>query len=465
MTSPLARSTLRTLLAALLAGCLTAPAFAQTPSDLDVLREQIRKLDEKLKSLEASMKKKEEADTATAKKQPKINIADGRVEIQSADGANSIRLRAYVHADSRWYFGDATAANDTYILRRARVMLEGKFNDIFSYMVMPEFGGTAVALLDARVMAAFSPAFQVTAGKFKTPVGLELLQSLTVSGMIERSVVTGLVANRDLGVRFNGLLFDKRLDYTVAFVNGQPDGASSNNGADFDNHKTVVVRLFAQPFAEKKDSPFRGLGFGVSASVGDYATAAGRSAGYRSDGQQTIFSYRAATSANGRGVTYSPQGYFYRGPFGVLAEYVSSSVELVNGANARKVRNTGWNLTTSYVLTGEDVSYLGGVTPKAPFKLATKSWGAFQLAARVAVLDFDDRNFAGGAASFASSANSATKVNTYGVGLNWFLNKTVRFSANLTSNEFILAPGAAPAAGSVLTDRETALAARVQLVF
>ena len=66
--------------------------------------------------------------------------------------------------------------------------------------MQPEFGGT-VQILDAYANVAINPAFQVRVGKFKTPIGLEQLQSDPVAFFNERSVATGLTPNRDVGLR------------------------------------------------------------------------------------------------------------------------------------------------------------------------------------------------------------------------------------------------------------------------
>jgi len=67
----------------------------------------------------------------------------------------------------------------------------------------------------------------------------------------------------------------------------------------------------------------------------------------------------------------SPQGYYYYGPFGFLGEYVISDqrVTRVLGPSriSRRLENTGWEVTGSWVLTGEDAAYKGGVVPRHPF--------------------------------------------------------------------------------------------------
>ena len=80
-------------------------------------------------------------------------------------------------------------------------------------------------------------------GKFKAPVGLELLQSDSWTFFNERSLVSDLVPNRDLGVQVGGTIRDGAIAYAAGVFNGVADGGSSTN-ADFDSDKDVVGRVY-----------------------------------------------------------------------------------------------------------------------------------------------------------------------------------------------------------------------------
>ncbi|AOS43060.1 Porin O precursor [Lacunisphaera limnophila] len=441
---------------------LTVLTSATRADELSDLRQALQALEQKILVLERKQELKDEA-AAAAPKPAVVTAADGRIEIASANGQNSLRLRGLVQADYRWY----DAANDpadTFLVRRARLIVEGRFSQIFSYVLQPELSGT-VQILDANVNAAISPAFNVRLGKFKVPVGLEQLQSDPVAFFNERSVASGLTPVRDVGLQVQGDLLGQTVNYTVALLNGVPDGASSS-GTDFDTDKTIAARLFATPFANEKDSFLNGLGVGVAVSAGDYATTAGRAAGYRTDGQQNFFTYDASVVAAGSGLTVTPQGYFYRGPFGLLAEYVISSIDVQRAAlGVREVKNHAYNLSAGWVLTGEANSYRG-VTPRTVFSPSAGTWGAFEIVGRIAGVDIDDTVFSGPAAARLANPNtSATQLTTYAVGLNWFLSRSVRAGFNLYHNEFDLAPGAAPATTALIADDETTFISRLQVSF
>jgi phosphate-selective porin OprO/OprP len=448
-----------TLVAALATTSLT-PLAAQTPSnsDLESLREQIRLLDQQLRTLERNLELKEETSVAAAKKQPKITASDGRIEIASSDGANSLRLRGLVQADARFYLDDANAAQDRFLLRRARIVFEGKFAERFNYVIQPEFAGSTVSILDANVSTALTQSLNLRFGRFKTPVGLEQLQSDPVAFFNERSIATNLAPNRDVGVELFGSVLEKTLGYQVSVTNGVIDGGNSNPASDnLEGDFTLAARLFATPWVNDKDSALAGLGFGIAGATGNYDGA--QLNAYRSDGQQTFFSYSGTTVADGQASVISPQAYYYNGPLGILAEYFHSDRKVSNGGASEKLTNKAFNVSVGYVLTGEESSYRG-VTPNANFNPAAGNWGAFEVVARYAHVDIDDDTFP----AFAG-ATHATEVDSFGLGLNWYFSKSVRAGINVFKNEYTLAPGAAPAANTPLSDDELALITRFQVAF
>src|SRR6185369_17926654 len=102
--------------------------------------------------------------------------------------------------------------------------------------------------------------------------------------------------------------------------------------------------------------------------------------------------------------------YYYRS-FGAFAEY-AHNVQTVRGpvAAAAELTHTAWEVTGSYVLTGEPTSDRG-VIPARPFDPAQHRWGAVQVVARHSRINLDPAAFATGLASATSSRTaSATGV-------------------------------------------------------
>jgi phosphate-selective porin OprO and OprP len=451
---------LKALLTASLAATSAPAIYADARDDeIRALREQIQLLDQKLRVLERKQEIRDEEAATAAKAAPKITVNDRGFTLASQDTANSIRLRGLIQADSRWYFDDTVTNNDAFVLRRARIITEGVFGKIFQYTIVPEFGGGSFQLLDANLNVALKKEFQIRLGKFKSPIGLEQLQSDSWAFFIERSLASNLVPNRDIGVLVSGDVFGGTVNYTVGVLNGVADGASSTTNADFDDDKDFVARIFAHPFKNSVGSALSGLGVGIAANTSKQETASSLTGGYRTDGQQTFFRYRSTVVGDGDVWRVSPQAYYYYGPYGLLTEYVVSTANARAAATSPVVelQNKAWQIAGSYVLTGEDASF-NGVAPKNNFDLGAGTWGAFEIAVRYANLDVDDAAFP----NFADPAVSATEASSWGLGLSWYLNRTLRASINYYHTDF--KTSSANPSGVIRQD-ENALLTRLQLNF
>jgi phosphate-selective porin OprO and OprP len=439
---------------------LAAPARAAEADDIQALREQIRLLDQKLRVLERKQELKDEDAGTAAKTAPKVTVSDKGVTLASADAANSIRIRGLVQFDSRVFLGDRSyVANTAFLLRRARLISEGTFAKDYSFQVVTEFAGSTPSVVDANIGVALSKTTQLKFGRFKVPVGLEWLQSDSWSFFAERSIVTNLVPNRDIGVQLSGELAQGVVSYAAGVFGGVADASNTTN-TDFDNDKAVAARLWVQPFKNASESPAQGLGFGLGADTGRQKSAAALTGGYKTDGQQTFFKYRSTVVGDGATWRVSPQAEYRNGPFGLLAEYVVSTVNAHPTATGRKaeLQNKAWQLAAGYVLTGEKSSY-NGVVPRLNFNPAAGTWGAFEIVARYADLKIDSAAFP----LFADPAVSANEAASFGLGLNWYLSKAVRGSFDFFDTSFT--NGVAVPTTTILRQNEKAFTTRVQLSF
>ncbi|MGH8510118.1 MAG: porin, partial [Gammaproteobacteria bacterium] len=287
-----------------------------------------------------------------------------------------------------------------------------------------------------------------------------------------------LVPNRDIGVELHGELGQGLFGYSLAWLNGVNDGRSSEDFGDVDNNidKDLAARIFAHPFLQSDFVPLQGLGLGFSVSYVDarVSTASPNLPDYRTSGQQRFFAYRTSatnpasnTFADGERLRLSPQGYYYYGPFGLLAEYVSVSqdVDRAVGATIREeeLHHDAWQIAGSYVLSGEESTYKG-VKPTRPFSIENGHWGAFEIKARYSDLDLDEDSFAGGANSFADPTTAAEKAVAWAVGFNWYLNQNVKF---VVDYEHTLFDGGGGGTAVSPRDREdeNVILSRVQLAF
>jgi phosphate-selective porin OprO and OprP len=401
---------------------------------------------------------------------PQIFAGPGGFSFQSSDGANQIRFHGEFDFDGRFYNDNLTpdGSRSTWLLRRARPIIEGTFANIFDFRFNPDFAGGRTVIQDAFVAARFNPWFVVTAGKFKEPFGLERLQLSPNNRFIELGLPSDLVPNRDLGVQVSGLYAFKTgtVIYQIGWFNGVADGTSSdaNVAPDMDNNddKDWVARVFAQPFSETDSVALKGLGAGIAVS---YVNQVGSTSNtllptYRTETQRNFFSFDAARTAVGAiplaGATYadgkrlrvSPQAYYYYGGLGLLTEYVHVSQDVARtiggGAGALTHRGTikpdSWQLLATYSLTGDSATF-GTVTPKRPFVIGQPGWGAVEVAARVSELSLGAATFANAATGagnswFADPSVQPSKAVAWTVGLNWYLNSNVVWYVDFTRTRF-----------------------------
>ena len=439
---------------------LTQPAHAQVPaadSEVALLREQVRLLAEKVRRLEERLIPAQApapgpaATSAAAPKPPVATVNDRIISLAAGDGSTTLRLRGIAQVDSRWFLDDGgIVGNDAFLVRRARIIMEGSFNHIFQFQLTPDFAGSAASLLNANITAVLSPALQIKAGKFKTLVGIEQAQANMVTAFVERTHPSSLMPSFDVGLQIGGELAEGRLSYTAGIFNGLADSASSTTNTDTDDHKGVAVRIMARPF--------KGLEVGVGATYSpDLSTASPLTAGYRSDGQQRFFAYDASTVADGDGWRFSPQATYARGSLGLLAEYAVSAINVRTGGIRTELKHEAWHGQVTYNLTGEAASFTG-VVPRTNFRLGADGWGALVLALRVSALDIDDHTFP----AFASPRTNATKVTSYGVGLNWHPSASVRITADYLHSHF---DAPLTTTSVLLREGEQVIVTRLQLMF
>ena len=444
---------------ALALACIVAPARAAEPTTAELLA-RIASLEQRLAALEGNAtaatasdvdqrlrvveRKQElqaEADAARTASMPVVSLGEKGLSLKSADNAFEVKVRGLVQGDGRMWFGDNHfPQNDTLLLRRAEPSIEGSWGSLLGFRLAAQLAGDSASVLDAYADLKFDPRATVRLGRFKTPVGLERLQSSGSTAAIELGFPSELAPGRDIGMQLQGD-FKSGVSYALGVFNGAPDGrdgVASNPDNDFE----VAGRIFFEPWKDDANA-LSGLGFGLAASSGDkHGNGSNFLPRYRTPGQVQVFNYLGDVNAAGKQTRISPQAYFYRGRFGLLGEYIVSKQDVA--APARGVEDTlsnrAWQLLGGVVLTGEDASYRGVAKPAHPFTPGGPGWGAFELVARYGRLTIDDDAFP----LFADPTKAVAAESGWGLGLNWYLTSNFKLVANYTQTSFDAALGAAP---------------------
>lgn len=432
---------MRAVLSLALALAGTAPAAAVTDLErLEALEQEVSLLKQKLEA--------QHAEAATeASTTPIVGAGADGFFLRSPDAGFQLRLRGYAQADGHWLSDAEDAGDDTFLLRRVRLDFQGTLFEHADFRIMPDFANSTLTLFDAYANLTYFPKAQLQVGKYKPPVGLERLQSATATMFIERAFPTLLVPSRDVGVMlWSDQIGESLLTYQVGGFNGVRDGGSQD--VDSDDGKDVAARIFLHPFRPLGNEWLDGLGIGLAGTWGrvdEQAPAAFRS----TPAAANFFAYRGASAAfgavsgDGQRVRVSPQAYWYAGPFGLIAEYVSSEQEMrrdplpsVGGDSIREdLRHDAWQVGVSWALTGENASYKG-LIPSSAFSPGQGTWGAWEVAARYHSIQLDEDAFDGGAASLADPAVSVRSASGWTAGLNWYLNRWVRVMVNYDRTSF-----------------------------
>ncbi|MCO5060384.1 MAG: OprO/OprP family phosphate-selective porin [Kiritimatiellae bacterium] len=440
---------------------LGSQALRADSDDAPSLR--LQELEQRVRQLEARAASSLHT-LSPASESPRPAAGPTGFSLSSADGLFRLRLGGYAHADARFFANDdANQFNDTFLIRRVRLILEGQLGEPISFFFMPDFSGGSSRIQDAYVNFALFPRVNLRVGRTKVPVGLERSQSLSTTLFSESGFTTLLTPSYDEGLMLFGSANTGAWEYAIGIFNGAPDGESVET--DSNDGKDVAARFAISPFKNGEHTALRGLLLGIGASYGKQEGSAKNSGlpSYSTSGQNKFFTYRTsengepAPRADGDHTRIAPHLYYAVGPIGLLAEYILSQQEVKLGNKAAtSLKNTAWQTSASWVLTGETPS-LKGVTPLKPFNPSRAQWGALELKVRAGKLTIDDDTFYGGYADPSKSASSASAI---GTGLNWYLSRNAKIALDLEQTVF---DGGAPN-GADRPDEQVAIA-RVQIAF
>jgi phosphate-selective porin OprO/OprP len=414
--------------------------------------DRLDELDQKVKLLEHS---------ANVRQGPSVTAGRDTFSITSPDKTFRLRIGGHLQADGKVFPDDnAHLLTDNFNIRRARPILEGSLGNYVDFRFMPDFGNGQSLVYDAYADVKVNPIFVLRGGKFKTPLGLEVLQNDADRTFIENGLPSDLVPNRDEGFQLYGDI-RHRLSYQAAVANGAPDGANIDGSTH--NGKDVIGRVFATPFAPSGPAALKGLGFGIAAAGGPQDEGAALPTFKSTGGQAVFFSFgtKSVTPfADGRRLNYVPQLYYYVGPVGLMAEYADSAQKVAATTSGQtilhNIESHAWQVAGSWVLTGEKKSYRSVVPRRSLESGNNPGFGAWELVARYTELNVDPAVFAYG---FADPTKSASAARAWVVGANWYLNFFTKLQLEYEQTRFMQ--------GAATGNRPTehALEERLQIAF
>ena len=372
----------------------------------------------------------------------------------TADRHTYVQIHGYAQADDRWFAANIHGEPlDTFLFRRIRPLFEGTLFNSVDFRLMPDFGQSNPQIQEALLELKTLPFAKLRVGKFKEPIGLEVLRQDRDLSFPERSLASDLVPLRYVGAQVSGSVLSNSIAYAAGYFNGSNDGSNAVF-TQWASGNEAAARVFLHPFAQTGWSALQQFGVGVAGSAGSQH---GSIAGLKTTAQTTFFKYSSTAVADGQHNRLSPQAYYYVGPFGLMGEYVISSQEVLNNGVTGRVRNEAWQVAGSIVLTGEKNEY-AGVHSRHAFEpnRGFDHFGALELAYRYSQVRIDGGAFP----RFANTLTAAQFGGEHGIGLNWYLTRHIKLTTDYEHTSFRMASNSVKPLHS-----ENVLMSRVQLSF
>ena len=458
------------------AGVVQESVVAPAPSTLTP--EQASKIEQAFQEARLASQKVEllEKQIAAQAKAPSGASADEKgFAIRSADGAYALKFHSLLQIDSRWFLKNAALSDksDTFLIRRFRPAMDGTLLGIVNFKFTPDFAGGSAAVFDAFADIGPFPWLHLIVGKFKSPLGLERLQSDADLAILERALDQNLTPQRDIGAALWGEILGGFVTYHAGIYNGNADG--TNTDTDANHAKDFVGRLLVQPFKLEGLSFAGDLGVHFAASTGNRLglTSATQLPSYKSGGQNTIFAYNTSSGdlktpfAHLRQTRLNPGLFYYYGPLGVLGEFVWSKQGIQMGNTITSLKHKAAHATASFVIGGRN-GY-NGATPNQNLDLKKGTWGALEIAARWNYLKMDGATFGDLADAtvpvFSDPTKNVSKAQGFAGGVNYLASRAVKLAVDFEQTRFTGGQLAADKKTVVNRTTENVIIGRLQLNF
>ncbi len=382
-----------------------------------------------------------------------------------------LRIGGLLQAEYRYYDYNSSADPDKnrFDIRRARLILAGRFYERFSYKFQYEFQGTSARnLLDAYVDARLFPFISLRMGQFKEPFSLEQYTQDKNTIFTERDMGWYLSPHRDVGFMAHASFWKDRIYYGVGIFNG--DGVDDTVGGDCDSPE-FTGRVVYAPFRNMGFPLWNGLQFGGSYS---YAKADRNNVKVtvRTSGLTPFFDVNSAAKFNiirdvDARTRYGAELAWAYGPLLLWGEYINLQFSDVETSSSKfDVNLKDYYGAIMWMVTGEKPTLKNSIIqPIRPHRnLFQGGWGALGIAFR-----YD--HFDGGDAAYEYLVEPGTSVReatSYTIGINWYLNPYLRILLDATRTNFdrsLLIEKDSLTGETIYSDREDVVTGRVQLQF
>jgi len=355
-----------------------------------------------------------------------------------------IDVRAKVHVDLRSFSPALETKEGTFDLRRTRIGIDGKFLKHFEYEAEYELSevlrpfeqdadspALSERLRDAYVNFTYFNDFQIKAGKFKIPLGLDQLTGISNLDFVHRSRIGDILAPaRDVGVMMHGRFLNRGLNYEAGLF--ERDGENARFGTNPGAERTIAGRLTG--------TPFRLLavpGFLKSAELGAAFTSSTVPEGAKGIRGRTVvhkrfFPLQGDTMfVHGQRLRVGAELNWMPGPFSLKGEFIhfrdQRLGQSLRGTDLPDLISRGWYLSGTWIVTGE--GKVAHVVPRREFP--RRGAGAVELAIRCEQIRFGSSEHPGTPLRNQRAANILpTSDRAWTFGVNWYLNRWLKLQFN-----------------------------------
>lgn len=348
-----------------------------------------------------------------------VSLNERGFRVRSGDGDFEIKIGARLHAQASTHVADLSPPNDAddgVELRRARIELSGRFYQDWLWAAEVDFADNEVAVKDFWLGYQLAKWARVYGGHQKQPYSLAVEMSSNDIPFIERGVDNDLIipfVDRAIGVRTD--MWGDHWYLAAGFY-----GDSVDPNEDDDEGMGTAARLIVAPIRDENHV----LHVGARAA---WREPSDRSESIRVRAETThmsdLFVVNTGTVEGVDSTTlFGPEVAWAYGPVSAFGEYNQAFVDRGVGDD---LWFHSWHAAAALSLTGEaraasyrmDAGEFKRLSPAENFSWAGGTWGAWEVAARVAGIDANSDDVVGGEETVLTTA------------LNWYVNDAVRFMA------------------------------------
>lgn len=325
--------------------------------------------------------------------------------------------------------------------RRVRIGVQGEGHDIYFYRLEVDFASPGQVIKQVpRVTDAYAeirklPFGTIRMGEFRVPFSAERLASSNDTTFIERGLPQAFNPARQLGI----MAYDSTENYFFSWYSDVSTRDATNQGQQFGKAGRVALtqRVVFLPWY---DEPSGGRYLFHIGGAYQFQDVRNQAVNYSTTPE--VFLYDGTTNeipkfiSTGNITTrdvnmVQAEASTVLGPLSFQAEYYGVFVDPTVNRFNKDLFFSGWYVYGSFFLTGEnrhynrDQAFYDAVTPFTNFFRVRgqdgsiiQGPGAWEIAARASQMNLSDRNIQGGL------------LNDFTLGLNWYLTKQMRVSAN-----------------------------------